>query len=100
VRVVLTRDGDRFWELEDRPYLAARGGGDVFVSLHLNAAATRTVQGIETFVTAAEQYPPTAESPPGGIPAVPNNQFNHSNTCWATSSSAPWSASPARKTAG
>ena len=80
LRVVLTRDGDRFWELEDRPYLAARGGGDVFVSLHLNAAATRTVQGIETFVTAAEQYPPTAAAAAGGkFPAVPNNQFNHSN---------------------
>ena len=81
VRVVMTRDGDRFWELEDRPYLAARGGGDVFVSLHMNAAAARTVQGIETFVTAAENYPPTAESKLGGkYPAVPNNQFNHSNT--------------------
>ena len=81
VRVVLTRDADRFWELEDRPYLAARGGGDLFVSLHLNATASRTVQGIETFVTAAENCPPTAESKVGGrYPAVPNNQFNHSNT--------------------
>ena len=79
VRVVLTRDGDRFWELEDRPYLAARGAGDVFVSLHLNAAATRTVQGIETFVTAAENHPPTAGAGIGRFPAVPNNQFNHSN---------------------
>jgi hypothetical protein len=79
VRVVLTRDADRFWELEDRPYLAARGGGDVFVSVHLNAAATRTVQGIETFVTAAENHPPTAGTGIGKFPAVPNNQFNHSN---------------------
>jgi N-acetylmuramoyl-L-alanine amidase len=78
VRVVLTRDSDRFWELDDRPYLAARGGGDVFVSLHLNAAATRTVQGIETFVTAAENYPPTAGTG-SKFPAVPNNRFNHSN---------------------
>ena len=81
VRVVMTRDVDRFWELEDRPYLAARGGGDAFVSIHMNAAASRTVQGIETFATAAEQYPPTAESKlTGRYPAVPNNQFNHSNT--------------------
>lgn len=81
VRVVLTRDVDRFWELQDRPYLAARGGGDLFVSIHLNGAASRTVQGIETFVTAAENFPPTAESKMGGrYPAVPNNQFNHSNT--------------------
>ena len=81
VRVVMTRDSDRFWELEDRPYLAARGGGDLFVGIHMNAAGSRTVQGIETFVTAAENYPPTAESKLGGkYPAVPNNQFNHSNT--------------------
>ena len=81
VRVILTRDSDRFWELEDRPYLAARGGGDLFVSLHMNSALSRSVQGIETFVTAAENCPPTAESKVGGrYPAVPNNQFNHSNT--------------------
>ena len=81
VRVVMTRDSDRFWELEDRPYLAARGGGDVFLNIHMNAAASRTVRGVETFVTATENYPPTAESKLGGrYPAVPNNQFNHSNT--------------------
>ena len=81
VRVVMTRDSDRFWELEDRSYLAARGGGDLFLSIHMNAAASRTVRGIETFVTATENYPPTAESKLGGrYPAVPNNQFNHSNT--------------------
>lgn len=80
VRVVLTRDIDRFWELEDRPFLAARGGGDAFVSIHVNASATRAVQGIETFVTAAENYPPTAVSRLAGrYPAVPNNRFNHSN---------------------
>ena len=81
IRVVMTRDSDRFWELEDRPYLAARGGGDLFVSLHMNAASSRTVQGIETFVTAVENYPPTSESRMSGkFPSVPNNQFNHSNT--------------------
>ncbi len=62
VRVVMTRDTDRFWELADRPYLAARGGGDLFVSIHLNTAGNRSVQGIETFVTPAENYPPTSES--------------------------------------
>lgn len=80
VRVVMTRDTDRFWELEDRPFLAARGGGDAFVSIHVNASATRAVQGIETFVTATENYPPTAVSKlVGRYPAVPNNRFNHSN---------------------
>ena len=81
VRVVLTRDVDRFWELQDRPFLAARGAGDAFVSIHLNASATRSVQGVETFATAAENYPPTADGRlTGKYPAVPNNRFNHSNT--------------------
>ncbi|MGB4573700.1 MAG: N-acetylmuramoyl-L-alanine amidase, partial [Kiritimatiellia bacterium] len=81
VRVVMTRDTDRFWELTDRPFLAARGGGDVFISIHMNSTSSRSVQGIETYVTPAEHYPPTAESKlTGKYPAVPNNQFNHSNT--------------------
>lgn len=81
LRVVMTRDSDRYWTLEDRPYLAAKGAGDVFVSIHLNATSSRSVQGVETFVTAAENLPPTAESKlRGKYPAVPNNRFNHSNT--------------------
>ena len=81
VRVVMTRDVDRFWTLEDRPYLAARGAGDAFVSIHLNATASRSVQGVETFVTAAENHPPTAETKmTRKYPAVPNNRFNHSST--------------------
>ena len=80
LKVVLTRDRDHFWTLQDRPFLAARGGGDLFVSIHLNAASSRSVQGVETFATAAEHYPPTAESRlTGKYPAVPNNRFNHSN---------------------
>lgn len=80
-RIVMTRDTDRFWELADRPYLAARGGGDVFVSIHLNSAASRSVKGVETFVTAVENAPPTAAATLiRKYPAVPNNQFNHSNT--------------------
>ena len=51
------------------------------MSIHLNSALSRSVQGIETFVTAAENCPPTAEAKLGGrYPAVPNNQYNHSNT--------------------
>lgn len=81
VRVVMTRDTDRFWELKDRTFIAARAGGDVFVSIHMNAAGSRTVQGIETYVTPAQNFPPTAEARlTGKYAAVPNNQFNHSNT--------------------
>jgi hypothetical protein len=42
---------------------------------------TRSVQGIETFVTPAEHFPPTSVSRlDRPHPAVPNNRFNHSNT--------------------
>ncbi|NLB66400.1 MAG: hypothetical protein GX803_08025 [Lentisphaerae bacterium] len=80
VRVVMTRETDRYWTLEDRPFIAARGAGDAFVSIHLNASATRSVQGVETFVTPVENYPPTAEPKlTGKYPATGNNRFNHSN---------------------
>ena len=81
VRVVMTREDDRFWTLKDRPYIASRGGGDVFVSIHINTAGSRTANGVETFVTPAEHYPPTSESRLNkSYPRKINNRFNHSNS--------------------
>lgn len=48
-RVVLTRDADREVELEERSALAEAARGDLFVSLHANAARRRSVRGIETY---------------------------------------------------
>jgi N-acetylmuramoyl-L-alanine amidase len=48
-RVVLTRDGDRTLDLEERTALAEAARGDLFVSLHANAAPRRSVRGIETY---------------------------------------------------
>jgi N-acetylmuramoyl-L-alanine amidase len=48
-RVVLTRDRDKTLSLEARTALAEGVGGDVFVSLHANAARRRNAQGIETY---------------------------------------------------
>ncbi|MBW2541441.1 MAG: N-acetylmuramoyl-L-alanine amidase [Deltaproteobacteria bacterium] len=47
--VVTTRDRDRTVSLEERTAIAEAARGDVFVSLHANAAPRRSVQGIETF---------------------------------------------------
>jgi len=81
VRVVMTRNKDRFWTLKDRSYLAARGGGDVFVSIHINSASSRTAKGLETYVTPVENYPPTSDARLNRkYPAKINNRFNHSNT--------------------
>ncbi len=48
-RVVLTRDSDRTLDLEERTALAEGAGGDLFVSLHCNAAPRRSLRGIETY---------------------------------------------------
>ncbi len=48
-RVVMTRRSDRTISLEERTALAEGAGGDVFVSVHVNAAARRSANGIETY---------------------------------------------------
>jgi N-acetylmuramoyl-L-alanine amidase len=48
-RVVTTRESDRTVSLEERTAIAEAARGDVFISLHANAARRRSVQGIETY---------------------------------------------------
>ena len=48
-RVVLTRNGDDSLDLEERTARAEAARGDLFVSLHANAADRRSVHGIETY---------------------------------------------------
>lgn len=50
VRVVMTRETDRFIELPERAPFANRNGADVFVSIHFNAATATTARGSETFI--------------------------------------------------
>jgi N-acetylmuramoyl-L-alanine amidase len=47
--VLLTRDRDRTLSLEERTAIAEGANGDVFVSIHVNAAPRPRVQGIETY---------------------------------------------------
>jgi N-acetylmuramoyl-L-alanine amidase len=47
--VVMTRNGDRTLSLEERTAIAEAAAGDVFVSLHANAAPRRALHGIETY---------------------------------------------------
>ena len=49
LRVVLTRETDRFIPLRERPQLAEAQGADLFVSVHVNAHAKRHVHGVETY---------------------------------------------------
>lgn len=48
-QVILTRDKDVFLALEERTALANRLGADLFISIHANASANRSVQGVETY---------------------------------------------------
>ena len=47
--VLLTRDGDTFIPLRDRTAFANRNRADLFISIHMNAAPKKDVDGVETF---------------------------------------------------
>jgi len=49
LRVVLTRDSDHFVPLERRTAIANDARGDLFVSIHANAAPDRGARGVETY---------------------------------------------------
>ncbi|MCS6770478.1 MAG: N-acetylmuramoyl-L-alanine amidase [Kiritimatiellae bacterium] len=77
VRVYLTRENDRFVELDERTRKAARWRADLFVSIHLNSAANTSAAGIETYVLAAAGYESTA----GGLSNLtqPGNRYEAAN---------------------
>lgn len=54
LRVILTRSRDEFVPLETRTALANDARGDLFVSIHANAARTSTPRGIETYFVSLE----------------------------------------------
>ncbi|MEN8135643.1 MAG: N-acetylmuramoyl-L-alanine amidase [Thermodesulfobacteriota bacterium] len=52
VEVILTRDSDVFIPLEERTAIANSKEGDLFISIHVNAAPTKKARGIETYILA------------------------------------------------
>jgi N-acetylmuramoyl-L-alanine amidase len=50
IEVTYTRKTDIFTELAERPGLANRSNGDIFISVHCNAESTKAVFGAETYV--------------------------------------------------
>ncbi len=58
LEVLLTRDDDTYVKLEDRTRFANRQKGDLFISVHCNAAPSRTMRGIETYTlnTSSNRY--------------------------------------------
>lgn len=50
VKVIYTRKKDVFVELNERAAIANRNAADVFISIHCNSTANKSVHGAETFV--------------------------------------------------
>jgi N-acetylmuramoyl-L-alanine amidase len=78
IKVYLTREGDRFVELEERSRMAKRWGADLFVSIHLNSAANSQAQGAETFVLSAPGFSSTAGGSSSGM--LPANKYTAAST--------------------
>ena len=48
-KVVLTREDDRYLDLEERTAIAESSDGDIFISIHSNASDNRSLRGIEVY---------------------------------------------------
>jgi N-acetylmuramoyl-L-alanine amidase len=82
LKVVMTRGGDEFVELPDRPQLAKRRGADLFVSLHFNSAeaARESVRGAEVYCLAPAGADSTnASGDPSETGPCTGNRFNARN---------------------
>lgn len=76
-KVYMTRESDRFIELDERCRKAGRWGADLFVSVHFNSAGNPAAAGVETYVMASAGY----ESTSGGLSNLtqPGNRFEAVN---------------------
>ena len=76
LRVVMTRESDRFIPLSQRPAIANRLGADLFVSVHVNANHNRRVAGAEVYyprlsdIAADAPWPPDVEASEVAIPST------------------------------
>ncbi len=81
LKVYLTRETDRFIELQDRSWRAARWGADLFVSIHINSSVSPASSGREVYVLTAAGYLSTAASPGVRVDksACVGNRFDSAN---------------------
>lgn len=80
--VTLTRTTDTYLGLAERPARANRADADLFISLHVNAAADRSVSGIETYALTPVGAPSSASSTPTTSRAA-GNEFDFNNVLLA-----------------
>lgn len=86
LQVILTRSGDNFVPLSDRPETAKRRDADLFVSLHFNAALSEKdqVRGVEVYcLTPAGAGSTNARGESGDTAACAGNRFDEKNTLLA-----------------
>jgi N-acetylmuramoyl-L-alanine amidase len=78
-RVVFTREGDRTLGLEERTAIAESVSGDVFVSIHANAARRRSLRGVETYYLNEnhERHSLNLAARENGIPRSQVNELQH-----------------------
>ncbi len=51
IKVVMTRSSDKYMGLSERPAYASKQNANLFVSIHLNSAASSKANGVEVFTT-------------------------------------------------
>jgi len=73
LKVVLTREGDTTLGLYERADLAKRANADLLVSIHLNAASSKTANGLEIFTTTPAGAQSTNPDRSGSREAVNGN---------------------------
>jgi N-acetylmuramoyl-L-alanine amidase len=82
LKVILTRNGDNFLPLPDRPEYARRRGADLFVSLHFNASLVdkNHVKGFEVYcLTPPGASSTNARGDTADATAFAGNQFDGKN---------------------
>jgi len=82
LKVTLTRNGDSYVPLPDRPALAKQRAADLFVSLHFNAAITEKdqIEGVEVYcLTPAGADSSNARGDSADTSACAGNRFDAKN---------------------
>jgi N-acetylmuramoyl-L-alanine amidase len=79
-KVVLTRPGDDFADLTNRPIVAEKKKSDLFISLHFNAASDASVKGAETYcMTPARASSTNARGEGANTGTYPGNRMDDKN---------------------
>lgn len=80
VRVLLTRQDDRYISLQQRCDFAEHAGADVFVSIHANGSASKAAHGTETYILSAAGFESTnAGGGPSTDPSEKGNLYDAPN---------------------